>query len=87
MKSVVFLEDDYLLRRDSGSKVELEEILDPDTNTTSLDENSATKNLQIHIEALPRFDKVQRQPYRCVRHIVTNDVNTLDNMQLTHENI
>ena len=39
-KRVVFLEDEYLLRRDSGSKVVLEEVPDPNTNATSLDENS-----------------------------------------------
>ena len=36
-KRVIFLEDEYLLRRDSGSKVVLEEVLDPNTNATSLE--------------------------------------------------
>ena len=47
-KRVVFLEDEYLLRRDSRSKVVLEEVLDPNTNATSLDENSVPENLQVH---------------------------------------
>ena len=37
-KRVIFLEDEYLLRRDDGSKVVLEEVQDPNTNATSLDE-------------------------------------------------
>ena len=55
MKWVVFLEDEYLLRRDYVSKVVLEEVLDLDTNATSLDDNSAPKNLQLYIEAPRRF--------------------------------
>ena len=35
-KRAVFLEDEYLLRRDSGSTIVLEEVLDPYTNATSL---------------------------------------------------
>ena len=31
MKRAIFLEDEYLLRRDSGSDVVLEEVLDPNT--------------------------------------------------------
>ena len=38
-KRVVFLEDEYLLRRDSRSKVVLEEVPDLNTNAISLDEN------------------------------------------------
>ena len=47
-KRAIFLEDDYLLRRDSGSKVVREEVPDSNTNATSLDENSVPKNLQVH---------------------------------------
>ena len=47
-KRVIFLEDEYLLRRYSGSKVVLEEVLDPNTNAISLDENSVPENLQVH---------------------------------------
>ena len=50
-KRAIFLEDEYLLRRDNKSKVILEEVLDPNTNSTSLDENSARKNLQVHTKA------------------------------------
>ena len=46
VKRVIFLEDEYLFRRDSGSKVVLE-FLDPNTNATSLDKNSVLKNLQV----------------------------------------
>ena len=47
-KRAVFSEDEYLLRRDSGSKVVLEEVPDPNTNATSLDENSVPESLQVH---------------------------------------
>ena len=50
-KRAIFLEDEYLWRRDSGSKVVLEEVLVPNTNATSLDENSVPENLQVHTEA------------------------------------
>ena len=76
-KRVVFLEDGYLLRRDSGSKLVLEEGLDPNTNATSLDENSVLENLQVHTEATCRTGRVSRQPDRYVGYIVTDDVNTL----------
>ena len=39
-KRAIFLDDDYLLRRDSGSKVVQEEVPDSNTNSTSLDKNS-----------------------------------------------
>ena len=42
-KKVVFLEDEYLLRRYSVGKVVLKEVLDPDTNATSLDKNQSPK--------------------------------------------
>ena len=61
-KRVIFLEDKYLLRRDSGSKVVLEEVLDPNTNAISLDENLVPENLQVHIEAPRRTGRVSRQP-------------------------
>ena len=77
-KRVIFLEDEYLLRRDSGIKVVLEEVLDPNTNATSLDENSVPENLQVHTEAPRRIGRVPRQLDRYGGHIVTNDVDTLD---------
>ena len=77
VKRFIFLEDEYLLRRDSGGKVVLEEVLDPNTNSTSLDENSVPENLQVYIEAPRRTGRVPRQPDRYVGHIVTDDVNTL----------
>ena len=86
-KRVIFLEDEYLLRRDSGSKVVLEEVLDPNTNATSLDENSVPESLQVHTEAPRRTGRVPSQPDRYVRHIVTDDVDTLhlkDNDPLTY---
>ena len=76
-KRVIFLKDEYLLRRNSGSKVVLEEVLDPNTNATSLDENSVPENLQVHTEAPRRTGRVPRQPDRYVGHIVTDDVDTL----------
>ena len=76
-KRAVFLEDEYLLRRDSGSKVVLEEVPDLNTNATSLDENSVSENLQVHTEAPRRTSRVPRQPDRYVGHIVTDDVDTL----------
>ena len=54
-KRAIFLEDEYLLRIDSGSKVVLEEVLDPNTNATSLDANSVPENLQVHTEAPRRL--------------------------------
>ena len=57
-KRVIFLEDEYLLRRDSGSKVVLEEVPDLNTNATSLDENSVPENLQVHTEAPGRTGRV-----------------------------
>ena len=77
----------YLLRRDSASKVILEEVPDPNTNTTSLDENSASKNLQVYTEAPRRTGRELKQPDRYVGHIVMNDVDTLhlkDNDPLTY---
>ena len=65
------------MRRDSGSKVVLEEVLDPNTNTTSLDENSVPENLQVHTEALCRTGRVPRQLDRYVGHIVMDDIDTL----------
>ena len=76
-KRVVFLEDESLLRRYSGSKVVLEEVSDLNTNGTSLDENSTPENLQVHTKAPRRTGRVSRQPDRYVRHIVTDDVDTL----------
>ena len=76
-KRVVFLEDEYLLRRDSGSKVVLEEVLHPNTTATSLDDNSVPENLQVHTEALRRTGRILRQPDGYVGHIVTDDVDTL----------
>ena len=55
----------------------LEEVQDPNTNATSLDENSVPKNLQVHTEAPRRTDRVLRQLNRYVGHIVTDDVDTL----------
>ena len=89
-KRAIFLEDEYLLRRDSGSKVVLEEVLDPNTNATSLDENSVSESLQVHTEAPRRTGRVPRQPDRYVGHIVTDDVDTLhlkDNDPLTYSKV
>ena len=64
----------------------LEEVPDSNTNATSLDENSVPENLQVHTEAPRRTGRVPRQPDRYVRHIVTDDVDTLhlkDNDPLT----
>ena len=61
-KRAIFLEDEYLLRRDNWSKVVLEEVLDPNTNVTSLDENSFPENLQVYTEAPRRTGIVLRQP-------------------------
>ena len=72
-----FMEDYYLLRRAIESEVIHEEFPNPDTNATSLDENSAPKNLQVHIEVLHRSDKVPRYSHPHVGHIVTNGVDTL----------
>ena len=65
------------MRRDNESKVVLEEVPDPNTNATSLDENSVPENLQVQKEASRRFDRVSRQPDRYMGHIVMNDVDTL----------
>ena len=59
-KRFIFLEDEYLLRRDSRSKVVLEEVQDSNTNATSLDENSVLENLQVHTEAPRRTGRVPR---------------------------
>ena len=72
------MEDEYLFRRDSGSKVVLEEVLDLNTNATSLDENSVPENLQVHTKAPHRTGRVPRQPDQYVRNIVTDDVDTLN---------
>ena len=55
----------------------MEEVPDPNINVTSLDENSAPENLQVHKEAPCRTGRVRRQLDRYVRHIVTIDVDTL----------
>ena len=55
----------------------LEEVLDPNTNATSLDENSVPENIQVHTEAPRSTGRIPRQPDRYVRHIVTDDVDTL----------
>ena len=55
----------------------MEEVPDPNTNATSLDENSVPENLHVHIEAPRRTGRVPTQPNRYVGHIVTNDVDTL----------
>ena len=60
MKGDVFLEDEYILRGDSESKVVVEEVSNLDTNVTSLDENLAPKNLQVYIEALRSTSRVPR---------------------------
>ena len=86
-KRAIFSENEYLLRRYSGSKVVLQKVLDLNTNTTSLDENSVPENLQVHTEAPRRTGGVPRQPDRYVGHIVTDDVDTLhlkDNDPLTY---
>ena len=77
-KRDVFLEDEYLLRRDSGRKVVLEEVLDLNINVTLLDENPVPENLQVHTEAPRRTSRVPRQPDRYVGHIVMDDVDTLN---------
>ena len=64
----VILEDEYLVRRDSGSKVVLEEVPYLNTNATSLDENLVPENLQVHTEAPRRTGRVPRQPNRYVGH-------------------
>ena len=90
VKRVVFLEDEYLLRRDSGSKVVLEEVPDLDTNVTSLDENLALKNLQVQTKAPRRSARVPRQPNRYVGHIVMDNVDTLhlkDSDPLTYNEV
>ena len=89
-KRAVFLEDEYLLRRDSGSKVVLEEVTDPNTNATSLDENSVPESLQIHTEVPRRTGRVPRQLDQYVGHIVTDDVDTLhlkDSDPLTYNEV
>ena len=60
-KRTAFLEDEYLLRRDRGSKVVMAEVADPDTNATSLDDNSAHENLQVDTKAPRRSSRVLRQ--------------------------
>ena len=75
------------MRRDSGSKVVLEEVLDPNTNATSLDENSVPESHHVHTEASRRTGRVPSQSDRYVGHIVTDDVDTLhlkDNDPLTY---
>ena len=72
------------MRRDSGSKVLLEEVPDSNTNGTSLDENSVPGDLQVHTKAPRRSGRVLRQPNRYVRHIVTNDVDTLHLKDIDH---
>ena len=57
--------------------VVLEEVPDPDTNASFLDENLVPENLQIHIKALPRFGRVPREPDLYVGHIVMDVVDTL----------
>ena len=63
------MENEYLLRRDHGSKVVLEKVPHPKT----LDENSIPKNLQEHVEAPRRSIRVPNQPNQHVGDIVTND--------------
>ena len=55
---------------------------------TSLDENSTLENLQVHIKAPRRSNRVPRQLDRYVGHIVMDDVNTLhlkDSDPLTYD--
>ena len=47
---VIFLEDEHLLRRDSGSKVFLGAIPNPNTIATSSYKNSITEHVQVHTQ-------------------------------------
>ena len=83
---VIFLEYGYLLPRDSGSKVVLEEVSDSNTNATSSHENSIHEQVQVHTQVPRRSERVPRQPDRYVGHVFTDNVDTLhlkDNDPLT----
>ena len=90
MKGAIFLVDEYLLRRDSGSKVVMEEVPDPNTTVTSSHENSIHEQVQVHPQVRRRSERVPRQPDRYVRHIITNNVHSLhlkDNDPLTYNDV
>ena len=53
------MEDEYLLRRNNGIKVFLEEVQDLDTNDLLIDESSAPKPIQVHKKEACKFGRVQ----------------------------
>ena len=76
-KWVNFFEDEYFLRRDSESKIVLEEVSNPNTNATSSHENSIPEQVQVHTQVPHRSERVPKQSDRYVWNIVTDNVNTL----------
>ena len=61
VKRVIFLRDEYLLRRESGSKVVLKEVLDQNTYAFLLDENLLLDKFQVHTKGPHMSERVPRQ--------------------------
>ena len=71
VKSVIFLEDKYLLRRDSGNKVVMKGVQNLNTNVISLDENLVLENLQVQTKG--RYGRVSRQLITCNLNMIKHD--------------
>ena len=63
-KRAVFLEEEYILQGNSGSKVDLEEVLEPQTA-----EMTSEESIQQDIQTVRRSSRVPIQPDRYVGHI------------------
>ncbi len=63
------MEEEYLAQEDSGSKVDLEEVLDPKTMQCPSDETSVPEPVQEYTHVQRRSGRVPRQPERYVGHI------------------
>jgi hypothetical protein len=68
-RKAVFLEEEYLLQEDSGSKIELEEVPDPQTVALSSDDISVPESVQVHTDEPRRSGRIPKLPERYVGHI------------------
>ena len=72
-RRAIFLEEEYLLQEDSGSKVILEEVPDPQVNTASESEVLVRDPIVTHINEPRKSGRVTKLPARYVGHIDGGD--------------
>ena len=68
-KRAVFLEREFVLNKKSGSETDLQESLEPQTDSISLEDKSKIECVERDTQELRRSSRVPKIPKRCVGHI------------------